>query len=201
MVTTIFPTPQALPPVTLPLPIKSEESNPSLLNLGWAGLASHSLETNMMSQGPWGGTTRCHTKLASPALALGAGFQARAPPTRAAQPALAALVGGAGPRDGARLWPRPACRSGLGPCGPRPPRCSPCGLLLGRQRPALAYHGRAAGVAEPRGSGGRPGSVPRHLAPGRCRPCVPPPVFLPLLGPPDAQLLAAPPAGTTRAAR
>ena len=38
MVTTIFPTPQALPPVTLPLPIKSENLTPSFLNLGWAGL-------------------------------------------------------------------------------------------------------------------------------------------------------------------
>lgn len=118
--------------------------------------------------------TRCQTKLASPALALGPGFQLQPRPLRARlqlRPRRSGCGGGRGLGRGTTL--APPRRSGLGL-----PRAPPTALLPLRSAaraaaPGSAYHGRAAGVAEPCGSGGRPGSVPRHLAPGRRRPLCP----------------------------
>lgn len=107
---------------------------------------------------------------------IGRWVPAPAPPTPRAAPAPPSplwLRRGAGPRTGHDSGPAPPRRSGLGL-----PRAPPTALLPLRSAaraaaPGSAYHGRAAGVAEPRRSGGRPGSVPRHLAPGRRRPLCP----------------------------
>ena len=117
---------------------------------------------------------------------------------RGSSSALAALAaaGGAGPRTGHDSGPSPRLRAPApaGPAhraAPHPPLL-PRGLLLGRQRPALCTMAGLLALLSP---AGRVGARVRCRATwllGAAAHCVPPPVFLPLLGPgPDAQLLRA----------